>query len=178
MAISPPSDLLLDVAAAADPMKVRAATERLAKLAADPTAPNAGFDAALTRARSGFGSSMPGAAVAKVSETTPDDGSIASVGSAGPGAFAHRPGIHSKPSAYTKFEAVLLQNFVEAMLPKDSELFGDKNSASAYRSMMAEQIANELANAGGIGVAKAIEAAHPATGSATKAATTPHKGSA
>ena len=174
MAISPPSDLLLDVAAAADPMKVRAATERLAKLAADPTAANAGFDAALTRARSGLGSSMPGIAAAKVNGTTPDDGSLATLGGAGPGAFAHRPGVHTKPSAYTKFEAVLLQNFVEAMLPKDSELFGDKNSASAYRSMMAEQIANQIADAGGIGVAKSIEAAHPARASA--AASTPHKG--
>ena len=70
-------------------------------------------------------------------------------------------GPHDKMKAYQKFEAVLLQNFVESILPKDSELFGDKNSADIYRSMMAEQLANQLAKSGSLGIAKQIMAAHP-----------------
>ena len=67
-----------------------------------------------------------------------------------------------KSATYQKFEAVLLQQFVESMLPKDDELFGDKTSAGVYRSMMAEQFATQLAKSGGIGIAKAVAAAHPA----------------
>ena len=67
MAITPPSDILLglvqprhrheihplDVASAADPASVRAATARLAKLAADPTANAEDFSRALAAAQSG-----------------------------------------------------------------------------------------------------------------------------
>ena len=55
-----------------------------------------------------------------------------------------------------------MTSFVESMLPKDAELFGDKQSAGVYRSMMAEQFANQIAKAGGIGIAKAVEHSHPA----------------
>ena len=147
MAISPPSDLLLDVAAAADPAKVQAAKARLAALSADPAASNGAFTDALARARTGAGG--PAAATATAGLVNAPAPSHA--GRAGPAA----------PSAYTKFEAVLLQSFVESMLPKDDELFGDKNSAGVYRSMMAEQFANQIARAGGIGLARAIEKAHP-----------------
>ena len=150
MAISPPSDILLDVATAADPAKVQAATARLAQLAANPTAPNTGFLDALARAKTA-------PAVAMTASST------RSTSTAGAPA-ARMANAHAKTSAYQKFEAVLLQSFVEGMLPKDDELFGDKNSAGVYRSMMAEQLANQMASAGGIGVAKAIEGAHPASG--------------
>ena len=150
MAISPPSDILLDVAAAADPGKVRAATARLAELAANSDAANAGFSDALAQAK-----------------VTPAAGSAANAAAtmasrAAPTGASHAAGTHGKASAYTKFDAVLLQNLIESMLPQDSELFGDKNSAGVYRSMMAEQLANQIAAAGGVGVAKALEAAHPA----------------
>ncbi|WP_158808098.1 rod-binding protein [Beijerinckia sp. L45] len=150
MAISPPSDIVLDVASAADPAKVRAATERLAKLAADPTATISFSDAlASTKSPAVTGSSTP-------APTT-----------AAPAGFADArdrmttAGPHDKLKAYQKFEAVLLQNFVESILPKDDELFGDKNSADIYRSMMAEQFANQLAKSGSLGIAKQIMAAHP-----------------
>lgn len=154
MAISPPSDLLLDVARAADPAKVREATARLARLAADPSATNEGFGKALAAAKV----SGTATAVATPSKSFAPTG----VGSL-------RAAAQPKADTYKKFEAVLLQNFVESMLPKDDESFGDAASAGIYRSMMAEQLANQIANAGGIGIAKAIEKAHPAG---------PHKASA
>jgi flagellar protein FlgJ len=149
VAISPPSDIVLDVASAADPVKLRAATDRLAKLAADPAISGTSFSASLAAAREPVGTVQ--------SSTT---------------AFAASPGLANARGAlgtvshkdelktYQKFEAVLLQNFVEAILPKDTELFGDKNSAEIYRSMMAEQFANQLAKSGSLGIAKQIMAAH------------------
>ena len=164
MAISPPSDILLDVASAADPAQVRAATARLNALAADPGAQNVAFSQALARASGGppvttttlsSGSTAP-------SSTSTAQLSAAPIGGVSHAAAASATGAHGKPSAYQKFEAVLLQSFVESMLPKDDETFGDKESAGVYRSMMAEQLANQLAAKGGIGIAKAIEHAHPA----------------
>ena len=148
MAISPPSDLLLDVARAADPAKVREATAKLARLAADPAASNEGFGKALAAAKA------DGAAPSPARASTP----ALLPGTAG----SLRAAAHPKTDAYKKFEAVLLQTFVESMLPKDDESFGDAASAGIYRSMMAEQLATQIANAGGIGIAKAIEKAHPA----------------
>ena len=98
------------------------------------------------------------------------DGETASLTPAGSASL--RAAAQPKADTYRKFEAVLLQNFVESMLPKDDESFGDAASAGIYRSMMAEQLANQIANAGGIGIAKAIEKAHPA--GAPKAAAPVH----
>ncbi len=147
MAIQPPSDILLDVAGAADPAKVRAATLRLAKLAAEPAAVDKDFGKALAAASAAGKATTPGV---PAPHTTASD--IVSL---------KRTPSH-KGDVYQKFEAVLLQNFVESILPKDDDLYGDKTSASAYRSMMAEQLASQIAKAGGIGIAKAVEHAHPA----------------
>lgn len=149
MAISPPSDIVLDVASAADPAKVRAATERLARLAADPTATTASFSDALSTAGSAKGSS------------TPSPAANIPAGLANARNAIGETGQKNQLQAYKKFEAVLLQNFVESMLPKDSELFGDDKSADIYRSMMAEQLANQLAKNDTLGIAKEIMAAHP-----------------
>ncbi len=149
MAISPPSDLLLDVARAADPAKVREATAKLARLAADPSSANEGFGKALAAAKA----DRPVAPAPYAASASP----VLVPGTAG----SLRASAQPKTDTYRKFEAVLLQNFVESMLPKDDETFGDAASAGIYRSMMAEQLANQIANAGGIGIAKAIEKAHP-----------------
>jgi peptidoglycan hydrolase FlgJ len=147
VAISPPSDIVLDVASAADPAKVRLATERLAKLAADPTA-TANFADTLASTKS--------AARPSVSFNTP----ALTSGLGNARNAISRPEV-DKAQVYQKFEAVLLQNFVSSILPKDTELFGDKNSADIYRSMMAEQLANQLAKSGRLGIAKQIMGAHP-----------------
>lgn len=158
MAIQPPSDILLDVANAADPVKVRAATARLAKLAAEPNVVDADFGRAL-KAAGDAGRTLS----AKSSSAGRGFTSAVAMPPASPAATASRPSLKGAAQAYQKFETVLLQNFVEAMLPKDDNLYGDKTSAGIYRSMMAEQFASQLSKAGGIGIAKAIEAKHPST---------------
>lgn len=167
MAIQPPSDILLDVAAAADPEKVRAATARLAKLAADPAVVDKDFGKALAAATAAgkAGASSTGATALAGKATSP-------MHLAASDAPTLKRGLSHKGDIYQKFEAVMLQSFVEAMLPKEDELYGGKETAGAFRSMMAEQLANQISKAGGIGIAKAVEHAHPAHAAPPRAAQT------
>lgn len=62
---------------------------------------------------------------------------------------------------YKKFEAVMLQNFIEKMFTSDtSDVFGKGQAGNIWRSMMSEAIGNEMAEAGGIGIAKMLEKQH------------------
>ena len=55
---------------------------------------------------------------------------------------------------YRNFEAMVLQNFVQSMMPKDAEeVYGEGTTGDYWKSMMAEQIAKEIAAGGGIGIA-------------------------
>jgi Rod binding domain-containing protein len=59
---------------------------------------------------------------------------------------------------FREFEAVTLSTFVEALLPKDARaVFGSGSAGEIWRSMMAEKIAAEVAEAGGIGIADELE---------------------
>jgi peptidoglycan hydrolase FlgJ len=128
MAITPPSDLVLDVANAADPEKYRASVERLRTLAASRIAADA---------------STGGQAFA-VEPAAP--------GPASPKSAAPNP-------AYTKFEAFMLQSFVQSMFPEDTKaVFGQGIAGEYWKSMMAEAIATKMADAGGIGIARMLEA--------------------
>jgi len=50
---------------------------------------------------------------------------------------------------------------VQAMMPKDAEqVFGQGLSGDMWKSMMAGQIADVMAERGGIGIAKSLVAAH------------------
>lgn len=76
-----------------------------------------------------------------------------------------------KPAdAYVQFEALLLQNMVETMMPKDSEsMFGSGTAGMVWKSMLAEKVAAEIARTGALGIAKQIaagEAARVAAGHA------------
>ncbi|WP_338305220.1 rod-binding protein, partial [Bradyrhizobium ottawaense] len=64
---------------------------------------------------------------------------------------------------YRKFEAFILQTFVETMLPKESEqVFGKGTAGGVWKSMLAEQLGSQLAKGNGIGIAKQLAAANPA----------------
>ncbi|MDF1610121.1 rod-binding protein [Hoeflea sp. YIM 152468] len=59
-----------------------------------------------------------------------------------------------KAESYQRFEAMMLQNFIGSMLPKDSEqLYGKGMSGEIWKGMMAEQLGAVLAKGGGIGIA-------------------------
>lgn len=149
MSIAPPSDIILDVAQAADPQRLQAATVKLNSMATASGGMPVDFHALLASAASRPAGSG-GAAASTLSSLTP-------------------PSTRPSMSPYMKFEAVLLQTFVQEMLPKDDKLYGDAATADAYRSMMAEQLANQLAKSGRIGIAKMIEKAHGPQTAATGA---------
>ncbi|AWN37628.1 rod-binding protein [Methylobacterium radiodurans] len=141
MSISPPTDIVMDVAKAADPQRYQ---EAAAKLSA-PGDPAAFTDA--VRA-AGLALHMPldarGSLTSLQNQTT--------LAGAGP---------VSDP--YKKFEGLVLQQFVEAMMPDKSEtVFGKGNAGHIWKSMLAEQIGQQIAKAGGVGIAKMMSKAHPA----------------
>jgi Rod binding domain-containing protein len=68
---------------------------------------------------------------------------------------------------HVQFEALLLQNMVEAMMPEDSEaLMGSGTAGKMWKSMLAEKIAAEIARTGTLGIAKQL-ASGPIVSSAT-----------
>ena len=143
MSIAPPSDIILDVAQAADPQRLQAATSKLAKMASGSATVPDDFATLLTQAGGGAASPPPTPAVRN------------STLAMSPATVVNQPA-----SPYRKFEAVLLQTFVQEIMPKDEQLFGDAASADISRSMMAEQLANQLAKSDRIGIARMIEKAH------------------
>lgn len=128
MAIAPPSDLVLDVVRAADPLERAEAVGKLQRLAATAGTASVGeasFKAAIDDSR---------AASTRVA------------GTQGPILAAQSPA--------QKFEALVLHQFVETMLPDDaSTVFGEGATGEIWKSMLAEQVANQLAASGGIGIA-------------------------
>ena len=73
-------------------------------------------------------------------------------------------GPSSNRDVYRKFEAFILQMFVESMLPQDaSEVFGKGTAGTVWRSMLAEQIGNEMAKGNGIGIAQQLAKARSST---------------
>ena len=143
MSIAPPSDIVLDVAQAADPQRLQAATSKLAKMASGSATVPDDFATLLTQAGGGSPSSPTAPTLRNSTMTMP-----------------HTMVVNQPASPYRKFEAVLLQTFVQEIIPKDEQLFGDAASADISRSMMAEQLANQLAKSGRIGIARMIEKAH------------------
>ncbi|MFA7415775.1 MAG: rod-binding protein [Rhizobium sp.] len=133
MAISPPSDLVLDVVRAADPMDVQAAQARL-------KASRAAFAAtSLAEKGAGFGAAV--------------DILNGAASEAGLGDVKTKKA-DGTPEVYQQFEAVVLQNFVKSMLPSDSEaVYGKGNAGEIWKSMMAEQLGQVLSKNGGVGIA-------------------------
>lgn len=139
MAISPPGDLVLDVVNAAGPGDVEAAREKLRAKAADAAAVR------LASAGEGFAAGMT------------DLGGAAS--KAGLGNVRHEAVKGAAPEAYRKFEAAILSNFIQNMLPSESEeVYGKGSAGEFWKSMMAEQMANAVSERGGIGIADQLYA--------------------
>ncbi|MBK1869621.1 rod-binding protein [Taklimakanibacter albus] len=125
MAIKPPSDIVLDVVRAADPVRRQAAAD---KLTGQP-----GTEATRHEFASFVGDVRP----------------VPQSGACGP-----RQDAGDVPDAYRNFEAFFIQSFVENMLPKGSEAnYGSGTAGDVWRSQLAEKIGTEIAESGGIGVA-------------------------
>lgn len=66
------------------------------------------------------------------------------------------PGSIREAKALVQLEASLLQTFVEAMMPKDTEAYGSGFAGEAWKSMTAENLATTLAESGSFGLAETL----------------------
>lgn len=130
MAISPPSDIVMDVARAVEPANLEAARAQLVKRTGNAAA--TAFASEIAAPRSDLSEST-----LEASRAT------------------------RKADPLVKFEAMVLQSFVEAMLPEDAgSVYGTGMSGDMWKSMMAEQVAGVIAERGGIGIADTILRGH------------------
>lgn len=158
MTVAPVQDLIVDVMAAADPVAQRMAAARLERLASKA---DQNFAAAVDQKIEAAG--------VRQSEAPAANGDV-SDGSAPIDGTGHAPIIkatNGNSAVYRKFEAFVLQMFVESMLPKDaSNVFGKGTAGTVWRSMLAEQISNEMAKGSGVGIAKQLAKSRAATDAA------------
>jgi len=141
MSIFPATDIVSDVARAANPRKLQASMARLNNAAAASARPSVSFAANMQAMH--------------VSGSSPTPPSL----SRGADSVAPNPDETRSPSvtAGKKFEAFILQSWLETFLPKEeSGIFGSGGAAGVWRSMMAEQLGVQLADAGGIGFQKLL----------------------
>lgn len=61
------------------------------------------------------------------------------------------------PEAFARFEAMVLQSFIQTMLPEDTEsVYGGGMAGEMWQSMLAEQLGTTIAKRGGIGIAERV----------------------
>jgi len=152
MAIDPPSDVVLEVAKAADPARAAAATQRLNALAGVGPAGTDDFSETLAqtaRPATAAAEQVMGAADARSRFV---DATFAASDKAA--------------KAQVDFEAMVLNGFVNEMLPKnDSAVFGQGLAGDMWKSMLADQVSRQIAKSGSLGIARRLFAAHPLSAS-------------
>jgi peptidoglycan hydrolase FlgJ len=78
-----------------------------------------------------------------------------------------RPGA---ADALGQLEAFVLKTFIESMLPANAETaFGKGTAGEIWKSMLAEQLANEMARSGQVGLARHLAQGLPGAGAAAAA---------
>jgi len=151
MSITPPSDLVLDVVRAVEPSQYQASVAKF-------QAPRAGKSMMAASPKVAFDHF---ATTAQLDHMRPP----VSVKTA------------DKPQeAYRKFESMMLQNFINAMFTDDTAAVFGKGAGSDYwKSMMVDAMADEMSQAGGIGVAEMMQSrdlAHNSVNDSGKTAAT------
>jgi peptidoglycan hydrolase FlgJ len=132
VAISPPSDIVLDVARAVEPAGVEAARAQLARR----------------------GGAVGGAAAFSLGDMR---------SSAAPEADQTK-----SPDTFKRFEAMVLETFIQNMLPKNAEnVYGKGVAGDMWKSMLAGKLADAMAERGGIGISDRILGDHYVDGEKT-----------
>jgi flagellar protein FlgJ len=120
LAISPPSDIVLDVARAVDPAGIGAARAELARRSGASATANSAF-------------------------------SIDNPQNSAPGETK------ATPETFVRFEAMVLQTFIQSMLPKQAQaVYGSGLAGDLWQSLLAQQLSDVMADRGGIGIADSI----------------------
>jgi peptidoglycan hydrolase FlgJ len=156
VSISPPSDIILDVARAADPERYRVAADRLTRIGSVSSSEKTDF-AAIFGALTGPNTPSATATLNAQAQSVADRMARAEWhGNSANGGPA------SAEKAQRDLEGILLQNVIESILPKDSGgLYGGGVAGGMWRSVLAEHIGKQIARAGGIGIADHIFKSHP-----------------
>jgi len=144
MAIDASSDIVLEVAKAADPTRAAAVAQRLNALGGAGAADAADFTDTL-------------AATAPAVANGPSSADARARFSAAADAADEKAA-----KVKTGFEAVMLNSFVSEMLPKDvSSVFGQGLAGDMWKSMLADQVSRQMAKSDALGIAKRLFATHP-----------------
>jgi peptidoglycan hydrolase FlgJ len=138
LAISPASDLVLDVARAADPQKANATTKVLAAATGDVSSD---FVAALDR--------LPSSAAL-------------------PSGMSYKNPVASVTAKQTParkaeigLESMLLKSMIDQMLPKEaSDVYGAGVAGDVWKSMLSEKIAEQIAKSGALKIGERLFATH------------------
>lgn len=153
MAIKPSSDIVLEVLKAADPLRAQAATQRLVALGAASADAADDFTKVLDAAEQPAGGGPEIAANAsdlrdRLAGMTPDAASD-----------------QKAARVQVEFEASILKTFVDAILPKDeTSVYGQGTAGDIWKSMLADQIARQIAKSGAFGISRRLFATHPLPG--------------
>jgi peptidoglycan hydrolase FlgJ len=153
MAIKPSSDIVLDVLKAADPVRAQAATQRLSALGAGGVEEADDFTKALdvaARAPAQSVDAAPSGAnmrdrLSHIDLDSAEDQKVA--------------------KTQVEFEASILKSFVDAILPKnEADVYGQGTAGDIWKSMLADQVARQIAKSGAFGISKRLFTSHPLPG--------------
>jgi len=91
--------------------------------------------------------------IARRSETAAPTAEF-SVGEEDAGKATDTASAAKSPESFRKFEAMVLQTFIQNMLPKDgAAVYGKGMAGDMWKSLMAEKMAEVMSERGGIGIA-------------------------
>lgn len=148
MSIQPPSDLILDVARAADPTRATAVVQKLNAAASGATDMTASDFAEALEQTEGVGRPRPSLLTARMPDRLP-------------------VGFDPSGKLETKFEAMLLTNMIQEMMPKDAaDAFGGGMAGDMWKSMLSEKMADQLAQSGALGLSRRLFSAHNSSSAA------------
>ena len=138
MAINLPSDIVLEVARAADPEAARSATSRLTSLGETNAVPSQDFSEIVDGMQMPSSSVRQGASQLAAPEIRDQSDPTAA---------------SSPAHVYQGFEALILQNLIEMMLPQDSAgMFGEGTAGEMWKSMLAQQLGAQVAKSDRSGI--------------------------
>jgi peptidoglycan hydrolase FlgJ len=145
MAVSLPSDLIMDVMRNADPSRVNTVTAKLQDLSGDG------------RIGEDFANLLDGIDGKHIQKALPMVSPDSGHGIPALPAFSGVAGHRVAPDPYVDFERMVLRNLLESLLPDaGSGAFGKGPSAGVWRTMAADQLAGLYASSGGIGIAETL----------------------
>src|SRR5690606_10401638 len=79
---------------------------------------------------------------------------LGETGDARTASSASKPDI---PASFKRFEAMVLQTFIQNMLPRDgAAVYGKGMAGDMWKSLLAEKVAEVMADRGGIGIADRV----------------------